>query len=82
VDVVRSSPLLVSLDVGGAFASTLRDRVRQARVLLVCEQGEAVDEIGLQAAQSRLAYLLRLAAEHGIDVEAADRRSRTQADPW
>jgi hypothetical protein len=63
-----TSPLLRSLGAGGEFATTLRERIGQARGLLEREQAEASDEIGVRAAQSRLAYLLSVAAEHEIDV--------------
>jgi hypothetical protein len=81
VNDVRKSPLLTSLDNGGAFASTLRERVNQARSLLVREQAEVVDDIGVQAAQSRLAYLLQVATEQGIDVDHPPRRFHGAVHP-
>ena len=60
---------MVSLQVGGAFATTLRERVVQAREGLRQAQEQTADEIGLRAAQSRLRYLLRVATEHGVDVD-------------
>ena len=60
--------MLSSLWAEGEFATALRERIEQARDLLECELGEVVDEIGVRAAESRLAYLLAVAADHGVDV--------------
>jgi hypothetical protein len=68
VDHRRSSPLLSSLFAQGEFATALRERIEQARDLLDNELAEVVDEIGVRAAHSRLAYLLAVAADHGVDV--------------
>ena len=63
--------MLSSLGAEGEFATALRERLQQAHDLLECELGEVVDEIGVRAARSRLAYLLAVAADHGIDVAVA-----------
>jgi hypothetical protein len=74
VDHLRTSPLLSSLGAEGEFVTSLRERVAQAQDLLAtelaAEPAEVADEIGVRAAQSRLAYLLAVAADHGIDVAA------------
>jgi len=51
------------------FVTALLERLTHARHLLLHEEIEA-DEIGLRAVQSRLAYLLAVAVEHGVDVGA------------
>jgi hypothetical protein len=66
VDEPIGSPLQSSLRAGGEFATSVRDRIVQARDLLEREQAEAGDEIGVRAARSRLAYLLAVAADHGV----------------
>ena len=71
MDKWTARPPLRPLDADGEFASTLRERLGQARSLLELEQAEG-DEIGVRAAQSRLAYLLAVAAEHEIDVAEPD----------
>ena len=68
MDHLRRSPLLSSLSAEGEFATSLRERIAQARDLLASELAEMVDDIGVRAAQSRLAYLLAVAADHGVDV--------------
>ena len=65
-----SGPSHSSLRAEGEFATALCERISQARDLLEREQAEMVDEIGVRAAQSRLAYLLAVAADHGVDVTA------------
>jgi hypothetical protein len=65
---LRSDPLLSSLSAEGEFTTALRDRIVQARDLLEREQAEAGDEIWVRAAQSRLAYLLAVAADHGVAI--------------
>jgi hypothetical protein len=68
VDIPTTAPLLASLGADGEFATTLREGIGQARGLLERERAEALDEIGVRAAQSRLTYLLAVAADHEIDV--------------
>jgi hypothetical protein len=65
----------VSRPAEGEFGATLREQVNQAhgRVTLLLERIEAVDDVGVRGAQSRLTYLLRVAAEHGIDIEEPGR---------
>jgi hypothetical protein len=75
VDDSRSTPPLSTPAADGEFATTIRERIAQARELLAHELAHDLvetDEIGVRAAQSRLAYLLGVAAEHqvsGTDVD-------------
>jgi hypothetical protein len=60
-----------SLRAEGEFATALRERIAQARDLLDREQVEGGDDIGVRAAQSRLAYLLAVAADHAVVISPA-----------
>jgi len=82
--------LLSSLGAEGEFASALRERIEQARDLVECASTGSVDEvavgasidpadeIAMGAARSRLAYLLAVAADHGVDVPSPERPVSTR----
>ncbi len=66
-----TNPVLASLRARGELPTALRDRIRQARQDLgEREDAEALEMIGVQAARSRVEYLLSFALEHRIDVES------------
>ena len=81
--------MLSSLGAEGEFASALRERIEQARDLVECASTgpadvavgasiDPVDEIAMGAARSRLAYLLAVAADHGVDVPPPERPVSTR----